>query len=173
MDWFVLFGLDFQALTLFDAVFRLVMAMIAGGIIGLDREFKKKPAGLRAFVIITAATAAYAISAMEMAVAFTVAGDAAVDPSRHYQGILGAFGFLGAGAIIQGRGGFAGIATGASIFAAGAIGTAIGFGQIWLGLVLALLCVGTLRSVEQMQHDRSNLVERDNAASLLKKDDDA
>lgn len=173
MDWFVLFGLDFQALTLFDAVFRLIMAMLAGGIIGVDREFKKKPAGLRAFIIITVATAAYAISAMEMAVDFAVSGDASVDPSRHYQGILGAFGFLGAGAIIQGRGGFAGIATGASIFAAGAVGTAIGFGQIWLGFIVAVLCVGTLRSVEKLQHERSDLIERNNAEDLLKKDDDA
>ncbi len=171
MDWLALFGLDMQALPLGEAVFRLVMAVLAGSIIGIDREFKKKPAGLRAFIIITVATAAYAISAQEMAVAFSVAGDAAVDPSRHYQGILGAFGFLGAGAIIQGRGGFAGIATGASIFASGAVGTAVGFGQIWLGFALALLCVGTLRSVEKLQHERKDLVERDDAESLLKKDE--
>ncbi len=171
MDWFTWFGLNMQALPLTEAIFRLIMAVLAGAIIGIDREFKKKPAGLRAFVIITVATAAYAISALEMAEGYRVLGDAAVDPSRHYQGILGAFGFLGAGAIIQGRGGFAGIATGASIFASGAVGTAIGFGQIWLGLVLAFVCVGILRSVEKMQHDRSDLVERDNAEALLKKDD--
>ncbi len=173
MDWFALFGLDMQALSLGEAIFRLVMAVVAGSIIGIDREFKKKPAGLRAFIIITVATAAYAISALEMSVEFNVAGDASVDPSRHYQGILGAFGFLGAGAIIQGRGGFAGIATGASIFASGAVGTAVGFGQIWLGFALALLCVGTLRSVEKMQFERNDLVERDDAENLLKKDDDS
>ena len=172
MDWFALFGLDMRSIPVGEALFRLAMAVIGGGIIGIDREFKKKPAGLRAFIIITVATAAYAVSALEMAVEFNVAGDASVDPSRHYQGILGAFGFLGAGAIIQGRGGFAGIATGASIFASGAVGTAIGFGQIWLGLLLAILCVGTLRSVEKMQHERSDLIERDNAEALLRKDDD-
>ena len=167
MDWYGLFGLNTLYIGVGEMVFRLVMAMIAGGLIGLDREFKKKPVGLRAFIIITMSTAGFALASLELAEGYRAAGDATVDPSRHIQGILGAFGFLGAGAIIQSRGQLAGIATGASIFAAGAIGTAIGFGIIWLGFAIALLSVGTLKAVEMLQHEHDDLVERDTAEELL------
>ena len=148
IDWADLFGFDLANIGVGEIVFRLVMAIIAGGIIGLDREYKNKPAGLRAFVIVTLGTAAYAIASLEMAAAYQGDSDTSVDPSRHIQGILGAFGFLGAGAIIQSRGSLAGIATGAAIFNAGAIGTAIGFGIVWLGILVAILSALVLITVE-------------------------
>ena len=149
VDWSDLFGFDLANIGAFEIVFRLVMAMVAGAIIGIDREFKNKPAGLRAFVIVTLGTAGYAIASTEMAAAFQGDSDTSVDPSRHIQGILGAFGFLGAGAIIQARGSLAGIATGAAIFNAGAAGTAIGFGIVWLGLLVAFLSMLTLVTIER------------------------
>ena len=148
IDWYDLFGFDLANIGVGEITFRLVMAMLAGAIIGIDREYKNKPAGLRAFVIVTLGTAGYAIGSLEMAAAYQGDSDTSVDPSRHIQGILGAFGFLGAGAIIQARGSLAGIATGAAIFNAGAAGTAIGFGIVWLGVLIAFLSMLTLVTVE-------------------------
>ena len=148
IDWSDLFGFDLANIGVGEIMFRLVMAMVAGAAIGLDREYKNKPAGLRAFVIVTLGTAGYAIASLEMAAAYQGDSDTSVDPSRHIQGILGAFGFLGAGAIIQSRGSLAGIATGAAIFNAGAAGTAIGFGIVWLGLAIAVLSALVLIVVE-------------------------
>ena len=172
MNWYDLFGFDLQYISIWEALFRLVMAMVAGAIIGVDREFKNKPVGLRGFVIVTLGTAGYALASMEMAASYIGTDDSAVDPSRHIQGILGAFGFLGAGAIIQARGSLAGIATGAAIFNAGAAGTAIGFGIIWLGMAISLLSLVTLMGVEKMQRDTPELSERPQAPDVFNPDRD-
>ena len=98
---------------------------MCGMLIGLDRRVKEKPLGARVYILIALGAAAL----MAMMVNFSlgpIADDDSIqiDPAKVVQGIIGGIGFLGGGAIIKDdrRGHLRGVASGAAIWAAGAIG---------------------------------------------------
>ena len=107
---------------------RLVFAAVLGFVIGLDREIRHKPLGLRSFMLVSIGAALFAVVVVELVATFAQAQQTEIDPSRVIQGIVGGIGFLGAGAIIQARGEVIGGTTGATIWAVGGIGMACGFG---------------------------------------------
>jgi putative Mg2+ transporter-C (MgtC) family protein len=133
------------AIPLEDAAIRLAAAGIMGLLIGLDREVKHKPLGLKTNTLMAMGAAAFGLIVMELVhVLDREQGLGPIDPSRVVQGIIEGIGFLGAGAIIRGAGHVVGATTGATIWVVGAIGLACGFGLIWLaalvtGLVLLVL----------------------------------
>jgi putative Mg2+ transporter-C (MgtC) family protein len=108
---------------------RLGTALMFGVIIGLDREIRGKPAGLRTHMLVALAAAAFTLIALEMVK--TIGDDSPavrVDPIRAIEAVVAGVAFLGAGAIIQARGSVLGITTGASIWLVGALGLACGSG---------------------------------------------
>ena len=111
-----------------DVFLRLGAAVIAGAIIGFDRELRQKPAGLRTMALVALGSAVFTVAA-------TV--DAA-STSRVIQGVITGVGFLGAGAIIRGRTeeSVRGLTTAASIWLAAAVGVACGI-AFWPLVVLA------------------------------------
>ncbi|HET6470016.1 MAG TPA: MgtC/SapB family protein [Geminicoccaceae bacterium] len=133
------------AILLEDAALRLIAAGIMGLLIGLDREVKHKPLGLKTNTLVAMGAAAFGLIVMELVhVLDRQQGLGPIDPSRVVQGIIEGIGFLGAGAIIRGRGEVIGATTGATIWVVGAIGLACGFGLVYLaglitGLVLLVL----------------------------------
>lgn len=103
---------------------KVVSAVIFGGLVGYDREKKMKAAGLKTNILICLGATLYtAISTMFLD---TVGG--AIDPNRVGAQIVSGIGFLGAGAIIQGRGSVVGLTTAATIWVVAAIGYTIGVG---------------------------------------------
>ncbi|MEL7164386.1 MAG: MgtC/SapB family protein [Pseudomonadota bacterium] len=129
---------------------------MAGLIVGIDREIKHKPLGARAYILTSAASAAWIMITLDLAVIMVEAGeDIAVDPTRLVQGLVGALGFLGAGAIIsttsQGR--LRGVASGAAIWAVGAIGLAAGAGMHAQALTLAVLVALVLNAYDVIVGD--------------------
>jgi putative Mg2+ transporter-C (MgtC) family protein len=119
-----------------DVVLRLGAAVLAGALIGFDREVRNKPAGLRTMALVALGSAVFVVA---------VAG--AVDegsPSRVIQGIISGVGFLGAGSIIRGRTeeSVRGLTTAASIWLAAAVGVACGL-ALW-PLVLVSSSLGLL-----------------------------
>src|SRR3712207_6009237 len=107
-----------------DVFLRLSAAVLAGAVIGFDREIRNKPAGLRTMSLVALGSCAFVI----------VTANAPSDDSasRVIQGVITGVGFLGAGSIIRGRTeeSVRGLTTAASIWLAAAVGVACGLG-LW------------------------------------------
>ncbi len=136
-----------------EMAIRLLAAAGLALLLGLERELRNKPAGLRSHMLVSLGACAFIMMGMHILLA-TAVGDpsAQIDPTRIVQGVVGGIGFLGAGCIIQSRGDIQGITTGASIWISGAIGVACGIGVLALaGMVtlLALIIVTVLGRFER------------------------
>lgn len=118
----------------------LALASVACGLlIGVERETKQKPAGLRTITLICVGSTLFTFASILMA-----GGWAAADRTRIAAQVVSGVGFLGAGAILQHRGTIIGLTTGATIWAAAAIGMLVGAGYAAAGIVLTILVVGLL-----------------------------
>jgi len=107
-----------------DVCLRLGAAVLAGAVIGFDREVRNKPAGLRTMALVALGSAVFVVA---------TASAATVDSaSRVIQGVITGVGFLGAGSIIRGRTeeSVRGLTTAASIWLAAAVGVACGL-ALW------------------------------------------
>lgn len=136
-----------------DALLRLLMATVFGGIVGFDRELRNKPAGLRTHILISLAAALFTLITLELhGEIMRQAGDrVATDPVRIIEAVTAGVAFLAAGAIIQSRGGVRGLTTGANMWLAGALGVASGAGYYVLatiGAMLALVILTVLGALE-------------------------
>lgn len=103
---------------------QVVTALLLGGLVGFDREQKMKAAGLKTNILICIGACLY--TTISMIVTKNATG--MVDPNRVAAQIVSGIGFLGAGAIIQGRGNVIGLTTAATIWVVAAIGFTIGAG---------------------------------------------
>lgn len=104
---------------------QLVLAVILGGAIGLERELKAKPAGLRTNILICVG----ATLLTDVSIAITAGGGSHGDASRIAAQIVSGVGFLGAGTIMQGSGMVTGLTSAATIWVVAAIGIAVGSGN--------------------------------------------
>ncbi|MHA7833648.1 MAG: MgtC/SapB family protein [Algiphilus sp.] len=129
-------------LALTDMVIRLLAAVALAAVIGLERQLKNRPAGLRTHMLVALGSAAFLLVGLEILFA-TAEGDpsARIDPTRIVEGVIGGIGFLGAGSIIQSRGSVHGITTGAAIWIAGAIGVACATGNLILAGLVTLIAL--------------------------------
>jgi putative Mg2+ transporter-C (MgtC) family protein len=120
--------------TAVRVVARLVAALLAGAVIGLQREQTNKAAGLRTHMLVCFGTALFVVAAVE-------AGMESDALSRVIQGLVTGLGFLGAGTILklEDTTEIRGLTTAAGIWLTAAIGVTIGLGQLGLGLLAALL----------------------------------
>jgi putative Mg2+ transporter-C (MgtC) family protein len=110
-------------LSLQQILLRLTVAALLGGIIGLERMVRRRPAGIRTSLFVCLATALFTVLSGEIAHRFGDTGSTRI-ASNIVQGI----GFLGAGAILRGTSGVIGMTTAAAIFVEAAIGMAAGGG---------------------------------------------
>jgi putative Mg2+ transporter-C (MgtC) family protein len=110
---------------------RLTLAAVLGGVIGLERELKHRPAGLRTNMFICFGAAMFTILSMELA-----QGNEA---TRIASQIIPGIGFIGAGSILREKGSVTGLTTAATIFVVAAIGMAIGGGLYWLAIFATVL----------------------------------
>lgn len=127
---------------IWDMLIRLSAAAGLAAVIGLEREIRGRPAGLRTHMLVSLGAAAFLLVGYEILFA-TAEGDpsARIDPSRIVEGVIGGIGFLGAGTIIQGRGSVQGITSGAAIWIAGAIGVACATGNLVLATMVTVLAL--------------------------------
>jgi putative Mg2+ transporter-C (MgtC) family protein len=128
-----------------EAGLRIVLAIVLSALLGIDRELKNKPLGLRTNLLVSLGAASFSLMALQLVDTFHEGPPAIqIDPGRAMEAIVGAIGFLGAAAIIQGRFELFGATTGASIWAVGAIGMAAGFGFYALAFVITGVAVFVL-----------------------------
>ncbi|TPM38103.1 MgtC/SapB family protein [Mesorhizobium sp. B2-3-4] len=120
---------------------RLLLATLYGGIIGFEREWRDRPAGLRTHILICVAAATFGILTIEIIHAPMFAQDSVkVDPIRVVEAVTAGVAFLAAGSILFSRGEVHGLTTGAGMWLAGAIGVACGLG-LWQVAGFATLIV--------------------------------
>ncbi|HAK94359.1 MAG TPA: magnesium transporter MgtC [Planctomycetes bacterium] len=119
---------------------RLGAAMVAGALIGFEREVRGKAAGMRTNMLICLGSCLLMIISLEI----TKAAGAGADPSRIASQVVTGIGFLGAGAIIRSQLHVSGLTTAATIWALAALGLVIGAGYYWLSALSTLLVFLTL-----------------------------
>ena len=101
----------------------MVLALGFGSLIGLEREEKRKPAGLKTHMLVSLGAACYTLLALEYYNDLVEGHQQTnADPLRLIDGVAGGIGFIGAGAIIQARLAVQGVTTASSIWMVGAIG---------------------------------------------------
>ncbi|HEV7371560.1 MgtC/SapB family protein [Arenibaculum sp.] len=135
-----------------EIVLRLAMAAAFGLVLGLDRELRRKPAGLRTHMLVSVSAATTTLVTLELFEALLAMGHRETDPLRVVQGLAQAIGFICAGVIFVTRGDVKGVTTAANIWMCGAIGIAAGAGQYWIGIValaFAVLILTVLYFVER------------------------
>lgn len=115
--------------TVDDNVVKLLASLLAGAIIGAEREYRSKNAGFRTIILITLGSTLFTIISAVMGTGY--------DPARIASNVITGIGFLGAGAIFKEGITVKGLTTAAVIWVSAAIGMAIGIGQYeFAGLVL-------------------------------------
>jgi putative Mg2+ transporter-C (MgtC) family protein len=130
--------------SVIEVVIRLVVACLMGGLIGWDREKSDKPAGLRTHMLVALGSASFTLLGFEVGAHLAPKSGEGFDPTRVLQGVIGGIGFLGAGAIIQNHGHVSGLTTAASVWVAGALGTAAGVGAYVLAGITTVLAFAIL-----------------------------
>ncbi|HEX8333910.1 MAG TPA: MgtC/SapB family protein [Segetibacter sp.] len=118
-----------------EDILKIGEALIAGSLLGLEREYRSKPAGLRTIIMITVGSTLFSILSVSIS---------DQSPDRIASNIVTGVGFVGAGVIFKEGVNLKGITTAASIWAAAAIGMAIGFGEYWLAIVTLAVVLFTL-----------------------------
>ena len=146
-----------SALSYLDIVARLGAAVLVGSLIGLDRELRGKPAGLRTVALVALGSALFVLTAYESG-----SPDARDATSRVIQGIVTGIGFLGAGTIVRGHTeqSVTGLTTAASVWLAAGAGVACGLGQWQLvitatGLGMVILVVASLDAWLKARRDEA------------------
>lgn len=136
-----------------DLLSYLLLAVLLGGGIGLQRELRGKAAGLRTNILICVGAALFTQMSQTMAV---LVGD----PTRIAAQIVTGVGFLGAGAILHGKGYVSGLTSAATIWLVAAIGMAVGTGALYEAsgaALLVILVLGVLGKFESYLRTRQEI----------------
>lgn len=144
-----------------EILLRLTIATILGLLLGFDREWRGKSAGLRTHTLVALSSAATTLVSIEMFLAASEGGKGGdVDPVRVVQGVAQAVGFICAGVIIRGRGhDVRNLTTAATLWTAGALGIACGAGfhviaGLTAGLTLLVLILAGVVEHRYFPQDR-------------------
>lgn len=137
-----------------DILVHLLVAMVAGGLIGLERSYYGRPAGFRTHTLVCMASSLLMLVTIYQRDWFSGAmiETVRIDPTRMAQGIMTGIGFLGAGVIMKEGASIRGLTTAASIWITAAIGILAGVGFYSAMVAVTILTLSTLtlyRFVEQ------------------------
>ena len=124
-----------------ELAFRLLVAAVLGGLVGLEREIHEHPAGIRTHLLVAMGCALFTVISIY---GFDVGGSGPRDPARLAAQIVTGVGFLGAGAILKYGTSIRGLTTAASLWATAAVGVTVGTGLYVLGFVGAGLILFSL-----------------------------
>ncbi len=141
-----------------DVLVRLLVAMVLGGLLGLEREFAHKMAGLRTYSLISVGSALFVIISIIVAAQFS--NSTVFDPLRVASNIVVGIGFVGAGVMIlrEAEHRPAGITTAAGLWVSAAIGMAAGFGlyaAAFFGTVVSLFILFVLSFADRKIREKA------------------
>lgn len=119
---------------------KALLAVLCGGVVGLERELKGKPAGIKTNILICMGSTVFTAVSVMISLAHAEKGYFG-DPGRIAAQIIPGIGFLGGGAIIQARGTILGLTTAATIWCVAAIGVLVGLGYHDLAVALSVFTI--------------------------------
>jgi putative Mg2+ transporter-C (MgtC) family protein len=137
----------------FDTIFRLLLSLALGALIGFERELKHRPAGLRTHMLVSLGATIFTV----MSLSFDI------EPSRIAAAIVAGIGFLGAGSIIAQKGHIRGITSAATLWVVAAIGLSVGIGEYIIAIisavmVFAVLQLGRIEKRSDVEHDGNEIL---------------
>ena len=124
---------------LWDCIFRLLLAGVLGGVIGWDREYRAKEAGLRTHFLVALGSAVIMIVSQYGFADVLAKPGYGLDPSRVAAQVVSGIGFIGAGTILIQKQFVRGLTTAAGLWATSGIGLAVGGGMYWIGVFAMIL----------------------------------
>ena len=140
-----------------DDLIPMVLSLILGTLVGLERQMGRKPAGLRTHVLVCLGSTMFVLTTKHAVLAF---GGPSLDATRVVHGVVTGVGFLGAGSIMRTEGFVFGLTTAASVWMVAAIGVAVGvraYPLAVIGAVMALIVLEGYRWIERVTaHDEEN-----------------
>lgn len=155
-----------------QVIIRLLLAIVIGGGIGYERQFKNRPAGFRTHILVCVGAAIISMIQMTLMyesiamvlqtpeLANVIRGDSGRMPAQVISGI----GFLGAGSIMHEKGSIKGLTTAATLWVVGCLGLAIGYGFYWLSIasgVFVIVILVSLKNLESSILSRGNIIQID------------
>ncbi len=123
----------------FETAYQLFLVVFLGALIGLERESKKKAAGVQTYSLVALGSCFFTILSFEMVRVFFKNSDVIFDPLRAVQSVAIGIGFIGAGAIFSQKGKIVGLTTAAGLWVVAAIGMAVGVRLYFLSTVVTFL----------------------------------
>lgn len=135
--------------TTMAVLVRLLMAIVLGGILGLEREAKGRAAGLRTHIMVCVGSSLFVMAPL-------LAGVSQADATRVMQGIVSGIGFLGAGAILKldRAERVQGLTTAAGIWATAAIGMAVGMGMHLVAVISTVTSLLVISALPRLLPDK-------------------
>ncbi len=156
-----------------EAIIRLLVITVISSMIGMEREYRHKPAGLRTNVMVGLGSTLMTISSIQ---AVTLVQGAPVDPTRIAAQIITGIGFIGAGAILRpvgtsGNMNVIGLTTAATLWVVSGIGIAIGMGFYLEAVATALLVFFTFFMLSKMVEKVRSYTQRHPQRSVFEDED--
>lgn len=153
-----------------EVIIRLGLAIVVGGLIGYEREFKNRPAGFRTHILVCVGAAVISMiqvyivedTVKRIAQNPQLANALKADIGRIGAQVVTGVGFLGAGTIIRDKGSVKGLTTAATIWVVACIGLAVGMGYYYLSIFSAIGVYGVLASLKKFEgklFDKTNVVK--------------
>ena len=133
-----------------EIAFRLVFAMILGFIVGIEREYTHRPAGMRTHILVALGSCVVMLTGHMIFAQYYPYG-ATPDPARLAAQVIAGVGFLGAGTILRDGASVKGLTTAASLWGVACLGLAVGGGYYVIALVGTILVILTLTLFELLQ----------------------
>jgi putative Mg2+ transporter-C (MgtC) family protein len=156
-DFWAHYGRWFMEINLFSIAFRMVLSVIIGGLIGLERGKKNRPAGFRTYMLVC-----FGAAVVMMTNQYVFQKYAVSDPTRLGAQVISGIGFLGAGSImVTGHNQIKGITTAAGLWAAACIGLAIGIGfyaAAILGGIAIYVIMSLMGRIDTQIREKSKIV---------------
>lgn len=153
--------MDITSLNNLQFLARLVIAMLLGALIGMEREVSRKHAGMRTYALVSLGASLFTILSEVTYQHFlhTYGGALSYDPVRMISQIVVGVGFLGAGMVIFHREKILGLTSAAGIWVSAAVGATVGVGAYFLAIfatILALFILTVMRRFEDWIKWRNN-----------------
>ena len=144
-----------QPFTMEILLMRIIAAVVIGAIIGIDREIKNRPAGMRTHVLVCVGAALVALIEQQQASIVLMQGAGSpvnVSIGRITSTVVSGVGFLGAGTIFMSEHKISGLTTAASLWCTACIGLAVGAGFIVMAAMAGLIVLVVLRMMQKIIH---------------------
>jgi putative Mg2+ transporter-C (MgtC) family protein len=135
-----------------EALERLGLSLLAGLLLGLEREWTAKPAGLRTYALVCEGAALFMMGSLLLGEEVRKAGGTGYDPSRIGSTIVQGIGFLAGGVILARGGRIRGLTTAADMWVTAAIGLLIGAGFFFLAVAATVATIFVLVPVKWLQN---------------------